>query len=643
MLAATANNASGVLLYAKQRDSTSFNSLWTIKHALHTTKVGHTGTLDSFADGLLVVLVGRVTRLVSHVTAFDKSYDGIISFGSETDTLDPTGDVIKKTPLPKESDFRNAVTSFIGDIMQTPPAFSAIHVDGKRASELAVSGITADIPARLVHIYEFSIKDICVENIDGENYVRYAYVHVKCSKGTYIRSLARDVALACGSCAHLAALRRLTVGPFSLNDAVFVDRLPEFSISNAIETEKKYEAIRIKKNQLEAVKNTNLQKTQKSNEEKEKELYDFSLVKSALKVVTADVVSLCGFYPVKLNSKGCARFNNGQPLNKSCFVDADKAFKLSENKSFAAFYDDYQFAGVINKDNNKLSYAFVIPHNDFPVYSWEDIVNGKFPDNFKSKGTALTIGSFDGPHIGHEALFSAVLSKKKYACGVVTFTRSLRGIKDVETYGGDITTLSQRLELCRKEAFDFAIVIDFSTDFGRMEGRDFFKLLVEFCNLRFLAEGFDFRCGYRGATDVNQIEKIGQELGFDTEFVPPVLYEGQRVSSSLIRQYIMAADFSPVTFLLRRPFSYDASSLDWKLKETCSDFNVYTAKRDSFQVMPPDGTYKIQISLFGNDDSPVAFPYIYRTSCVLEEDSVKIFLDKAYKTQYVRTIIFIEE
>ncbi len=130
----------GIVLFAKLPGKTSFSSLYTIKHALHTKKVGHTGTLDSFAQGLLVVMTGSHTRLAQRVTAFDKKYEAIIQFGSETDTLDLFGKVIKTKELPTKNNVIKAVEKFCGDLMQSPPSFSAVHVNGKRASDLARAG-----------------------------------------------------------------------------------------------------------------------------------------------------------------------------------------------------------------------------------------------------------------------------------------------------------------------------------------------------------------------------------------------------------------------------------------------------------------------------------------------------------------------
>ena len=128
----------GIVLLAKKTGLTSFTALNSVKKALNTTKVGHTGTLDSFAQGLLVVCCGRLTRLAGNITEFDKSYEAVIKFGEETDTLEYTGQIIRRAPLPSLEALEASVKKYTGKQLQAPPAFSALHANGKRASDLAV-------------------------------------------------------------------------------------------------------------------------------------------------------------------------------------------------------------------------------------------------------------------------------------------------------------------------------------------------------------------------------------------------------------------------------------------------------------------------------------------------------------------------
>jgi tRNA pseudouridine55 synthase len=200
----------GLILLNKKPGVTSFESLGEVKRALGTGKVGHTGTLDKFAQGLLIVLTGRALKLTPWFSHCDKQYRGRIYFGAETDTLDPEGQIIADAEIPSREKVEQALTMFKGDIMQKPPVFSAIHVNGQRASKLARSGEAVEMKERAVNIYKLELESWQPP---------FADIFVHCSSGTYIRSLARDIALAAGSRAHLCSLIRTRVANFMLEDA----------------------------------------------------------------------------------------------------------------------------------------------------------------------------------------------------------------------------------------------------------------------------------------------------------------------------------------------------------------------------------------------------------------------------------------
>jgi tRNA pseudouridine55 synthase len=200
-----------LLLLNKREGLTSFETLGAIKRALGTGKVGHTGTLDKFARGLLVVLAGRALKLSTWFSHCDKQYEGLMRFGAETDTLDPEGSIVAEAPLPDRETVERILPRFTGAIMQAPPAYSAIHIGGKRASALARAGETVEMQKRAVTVYKLELRSWEPP---------FAAIFVHCSSGTYIRSLARDIALAAGSRAHLAALARTHVAGFSLADAL---------------------------------------------------------------------------------------------------------------------------------------------------------------------------------------------------------------------------------------------------------------------------------------------------------------------------------------------------------------------------------------------------------------------------------------
>lgn len=199
-----------ILLVAKKPGMTSFSALGAVKRTLGK-KVGHAGTLDKFAQGLLVVLTGSMTRLNPLFMNLDKRYRALIRFGVETDTLDPDGEVVATAAIPTFEQIAAATDQFMGQIEQVPPAYSALHVDGRRASDRVRAGEEVVMEKRPVEVYRFDL----VGYTDG-----LLEADITVSKGTYIRSLARDLGRATGSVAHLEGLTRTEIGPFLLEEAV---------------------------------------------------------------------------------------------------------------------------------------------------------------------------------------------------------------------------------------------------------------------------------------------------------------------------------------------------------------------------------------------------------------------------------------
>ena len=206
----------GVLLIDKPSGITSFKALESIKKAAGTKKVGHAGTLDKFATGLLLVCTGWCTRLIPLLVGLNKRYDATLHFGIETDTLDPEGAIIAEASVPNYHTINQSLQAFRGKIMQKPPLYSAIHVDGQRAYKIARKKAPIDLPARQVEIFQIGIRSCRLPEID---------IEVFCSKGTYVRSIARDLGKASGSAAYLSKLRRTSIGNFTIQDAVNLERI----------------------------------------------------------------------------------------------------------------------------------------------------------------------------------------------------------------------------------------------------------------------------------------------------------------------------------------------------------------------------------------------------------------------------------
>jgi tRNA pseudouridine55 synthase len=192
----------GFLVIDKPGGITSHDVVAKARKDLNTRKIGHAGTLDPMATGVLVLGVGDGTRLLQYITAGIKKYDATVRLGQLTSTDDKEGEVIKETEIP--ADIAGTFAKQTGKIMQKPSKVSAIRIDGKRAYDLVREGIEVEIPAREVEIYELKINAIRNQEVD---------ISVTCSAGTYIRAIARD----CGG--HLTALRRTQVGIFDLSMA----------------------------------------------------------------------------------------------------------------------------------------------------------------------------------------------------------------------------------------------------------------------------------------------------------------------------------------------------------------------------------------------------------------------------------------
>lgn len=586
---------SGIMLYAKSSGLTSFSSLWSIKHALGTEKVGHTGTLDSFADGLLVVLSGNLTHLVPHVTGFTKTYEAIVCFGKETDTLDPTGKIIRESAPVSKNQLEGVLPKFRGAILQTPPAFSALHVDGKRASDLVREGKEVNLESRQIFIYGLELCDFFDANAnDG---CTYAKLKVTCSKGTYIRALARDIAYALGSCSHLCALRRTQVGPFSLEDAACYGALGEFTIDAGIESERKLRQEKESLNLIEKAEEKIFKKTKEKKVREKDSDEKIADIKSRFLAFTPELAALCGFDSFVLKPESEKSYCNGKPLSSRMFEPIG-GLKVSSDfhvqDEIAVYYADGGFAGIVKKRDGRFCYVFVVPHGkkSMRVFSWNEICNGAFPIQWKKNGSAITIGSFEAVHRGHQELVALVRSQKGKVSGVVTFSESIS-----RQDGRNIFTLRQRLDFFESLGLDFVIVIDFSESFSRLSGEEFFDILVEKCSLKFLAEGLDFKCGYKGSCKMDEISALSSKKGFELVTADYVILGDGKVGSSRIKKLICEGKIPVVNEMLGRPFEFSLAGLKWIKKSDGNEMSLFETEINGGQILPERGTFPVVVRL----------------------------------------------
>ena len=399
-----------IIPFAKPSGITSFTSLWQVKHALGTKKVGHTGTLDSFADGLLVLLSGKLTKLVPHITDFDKTYRVLFYFGKETDTLDPEGAVIAEKPLPVYADFIAAIKQLTGTIEQVPPVYSAVKQAGERLSDKIRRGETVTVPPRTVTIYSIDIEEIFYatevdtagsENPCSDTGVEYleadaaalrtaqkvsgaekseanaaalstvqkvsgvekseigaaqkvlgAVLCVRCSKGTYIRSLVRDIAHRCGSAAYVYALRRTAVGPFTLEQAAGFSALPPFgsaaaNLADADSIGTASKSVHDRRAGQDGACVPDSKPVSYSVTEEE--------IKRAALPLSEEIARAMHFQTAALQEKYYSAFMNGKPISGHWFTGTQT---LSDGGTIAVFYEK-RCAGLITKNGNRFHYQIV--------------------------------------------------------------------------------------------------------------------------------------------------------------------------------------------------------------------------------------------------------------------------------------------
>ena len=239
------------------------------------------------------------------------------------------------------------------------------------------------------------------------------------------------------------------------------------------------------------------------------------------------------------------------------------------------------------------------------IFSWDDLGAVKsFLSQNSIQSTCLTIGGFDGNHLGHQVLFDSVINYKKsqensYA-GVLTFSRSPRVVKSEKSenfYKGDLSTLEQKIRYFEKKGFDFCVIIEFNSEIKKMSGTDFFDRLLGYCNMNFLVVGQDFRCGYKGSFDVNEIKKFCDNKNLTLQVCNDVILENQRISSTLIRDFVFNGEFEKAQKFLGRNYVFQLETSKIKTIEQTENENIALSfcRKNILQVLPKENSYSVKI------------------------------------------------
>ncbi|MES2694157.1 MAG: tRNA pseudouridine(55) synthase TruB [Verrucomicrobiota bacterium] len=213
----------GILLVDKPSDHTSHDVIARLRGKLKMKRIGHAGTLDPMATGLLIVLVGKATRVSQYLTGLDKEYEGTIELGKVTDTQDADGEMMETRPVPAftEADILAGIQGFLGDQYQMPPMYSAVKIDGVPLYKSARKGVEVEREPRFIRVASWDITRFGLPQFD---------FRLRCTKGTYVRTLAHDLGQKLGCGAHLAALRRTATEKFNVSQALTLDQIQAMTL-----------------------------------------------------------------------------------------------------------------------------------------------------------------------------------------------------------------------------------------------------------------------------------------------------------------------------------------------------------------------------------------------------------------------------
>lgn len=214
----------GVLLVDKPGDHTSHDVVARLRRKLNMKRIGHAGTLDPMATGLMILLIGKATKISQYLISLDKEYEGTVELGKVTDSQDADGEVLETRPVPplSEAELRTAMKAFLGDQYQTPPMYSAIKIDGVPLYKSARKGVEVDREPRFIRVMSFELTKFALPRFD---------FRLRCSKGTYVRTIAHDLGQKLGCGAHLAALRRIATDKFNVSQALTIEQIEALSLS----------------------------------------------------------------------------------------------------------------------------------------------------------------------------------------------------------------------------------------------------------------------------------------------------------------------------------------------------------------------------------------------------------------------------
>jgi len=545
----------GFVVVDKPEGWTSHDVVARARRLLAERRIGHAGTLDPDATGVLVLGVGRATRLMRFATSLAKSYVGEVVLGTATTTLDASGETTATFDMSgvELEDVRAAASTLTGRIAQVPPMVSAVQIGGRRLHELAREGIEVDRPARTVEVYRFD-----VEPTDEAGVFR---VEVDCSSGTYVRVLAADLGAALGGAAHLRALRRTAVGPFHIGDAVPLDALDRADVGPARG---------LVAHLAQVTAGGELQAWVRHG-----------------KVLERRILGVSGDGPWAVLDEGGELLAVYEPREG----DRAKPVVVLAPPAVAVAQAPGGPPGVGDAPRRRVASARVEQEQ---------------PTLGATSRVAVTVGSYDGVHLGHRRLL-AEARRFADAAGLslvaVTFDRHPAAILRPAHVPRLLTALDHKVELLRSAGVDDVVVLAFDEARAAESPEDFVtEVLLGELGARLVVAGANFRFGHGHRGDIELLRSMGESLGFEARGVD-LMREGaggETVSSSHIRRLVAEGALAEAAGLLGRPHEVRGA-----VRRPPGPGDLVLAVPAEL-LLPPAGEYAATVGPPGEDAAAVA-------------------------------------
>ncbi|MBK5211875.1 MAG: tRNA pseudouridine(55) synthase TruB [Coriobacteriia bacterium] len=530
----------GVILVDKPAGWTSHDVIAKLRNASGVRRIGHAGTLDPLATGLLVVLVGTATRLSDKLTAHAKTYRATVTFGAATDTDDSEGSVIASAKVDSfvfDIAFAAKVLSDLVKVhMQVPPQYSAIKVGGKTAHRSAREGVKVELAPREIEIYDARL-------ISVDSQLQTWDIELSVSKGTYIRSIARDLGAELGCFGHISALRRVRTldGNLDVADA--------FTLEELLDLSKKPGSLSHAFTRIE----------------------NLGLKGRVVDALDEDTVSGRSLYAPK-------------PTNKMSGSPCDDKIAL------AMSYDG-RLLGLYKRDE---AFDAVARNPDLQKFNPNVIFRGGIMQRNIGR-SVVTLGVFDGVHKGHRELVKRVVSRAEelsVPSVVITFDPPPGTVVRSEHVPAPITGLCERIERLKSLGVDEVVIIPFTRDLADTGGHDFVDgHLFSRCTPTEIIVGENFRFGHGGRCGIKELAEYCKPYG--TTVIASVLEESgaERISSTRIRTLLEKGDITAARDLLGHP--YKLSGYVSKGEQFGRTIGVPTANVKPFVApMVPCGGYR---------------------------------------------------